>query len=228
MYNEGIPVSQFTETLLKSRTDDIRIDMIHELMFGDDIGGLFKERKVTLVDKDEKPVDTVIRKAGYLDTLAYLKTPGDSIKTAIEQNVMNVAALRNNSEGLKNSLPPIKDVWLFVFFLENDEIKINTYANPNSADIGEIMRTDKQIIMTCFIIVYPTVFPGEKLPEGYPEEVYEWTFISPIIEDHLTEYSKLAAKFEAKRLEKMFFLDFKKGLDEVCDQLDASEKLKNI
>ena len=69
MYNQGIPVSEYTEKLLASRKDDFRIDMIHELMFGDDIGGIFPNRTVKMVGKDENEViDKVIRKASYLDS----------------------------------------------------------------------------------------------------------------------------------------------------------------
>ena len=84
MYNEGIPVSEYTEQLLKSREDDLRIDMIRELMFGDDIGGMFPARTITLAGEEGKEdVSVILRKATQLDTYAYLKTPGDSIKTAI-------------------------------------------------------------------------------------------------------------------------------------------------
>ena len=129
MYNQGIPVSEYTEKLLASRKDDFRIDMIHELMFGDDIGGIFPNRTVKMVGKDENEiVDKVIRKASYLDSYAYLKTGADTMKMAIEQNISNIARLRDNGDGVKNDLPPIKDVWLFVFIYDNDEIKVNTYS----------------------------------------------------------------------------------------------------
>jgi len=229
MYNDGIPVSEYTEKLLASRSDDFRIDMIHELMFGDDIGGIFPNRTVKMAGKNEGETnDVLLRKASILDTYAYLKTGGDTMKMAIEQNIQNIARLRDNGEGMKDSLPPIKDVWLFVFIYDEGEIKVNSYLNPNSQDIGDILRTDKMIVMTGFIITYPTVFPGQKLPEGYPDTVYEWTFISPIMEDHLPESSKVAAEFEANRMKKMFFLDFSKGVKDVADAIDASAALKNM
>ena len=229
MYNQGIPVSEYTEKLLASRKDDFRIDMIHELMFGDDIGGIFPNRTVKMVGKDENEViDKVIRKASYLDSYAYLKTGADAMKMAIEHTISNIARLRDNGDGVKNTLPPIKDVWLFVFIYDNDEIKVNTYSNPNSQDIGDILRTDKLIVMTGFVLTYPTVFPGQQLPEGYPDSVYEWTFISPIMEDHLPESSKCSVEFEAERMKKMFFLDFGNGVKEVKDSIDASVALKNL
>lgn len=222
-YNEGIPVSQFTEKFLESRSDDFRVDMIRELMFGNDIGGIFKNRTITLVDNDNKPMDIVIRKACVLDTMMYLKTSGDSIKKDIESNIMRIATLRNNNEGIRGALPPIKNVWLFVFTYDDEDIKVNAYSNPNSQDIGDVLRTDKQIIMTGFVLEYPTVDEGMPLPEGFPPEVFEWTFISPIIEDHLVEYNKMAAAFEAKRLEKMFFLDFSEGLNNIKTGIDSGD-----
>lgn len=229
MYNEGIPVSEYTEQLLKSREDDLRIDMIRELMFGDDIGGMFPARTITLAGEEGKEdVSVVLRKATRLDTYAYLKTPGDSIKAAIEQNIQNIARLRENGEGISNGVPPIKDVWLFVFIYDNDEIKVNAYVNPNSQDIGDILRTDKFIVMAGFVLTYPTTFPGQQLPKGYPDQVYEWTFISPVMENNLPELLKVSAEFEADRMKKMFFLDFSNGLKTVKDNIDASSMLKNL
>ena len=229
MFNNGIPVSEHTEKLLASRKDDFRIDMIHDIMFGDDIGGLFPNRTIKMAGEDGKDdVDVVICKASYLDTYAYLKSSVDSMKLSIEQNIQNISRLRENGEGISAGVPPIKDVWLFVFIYDNDEIKVNSYINPNSQDIGEILRTDKMIVMTGFILTYPTAFPGQQLPEGYPDTVYEWTFISPIMEEHLAEASKCAIDFEAENMKKMFFLDFQEGVKAIKDELTVSQQLKNM
>lgn len=225
MSNEVIPVSEFTEKLLESRKDDFRIDMIRELMFGDDIGGIFPERTIKMADN----TDILLRKASLLDTYSYHKTSPDAIKHDIETNIQRLSALINNGQGVSNSLPPIKDVWMFVYVVdEKDEIRVNTYKNPNSQDIGDVLRTEMPIVMVGFIVTYPTVFPGQPLPEGFPPEVYDWTFVSPIMADHYAEGQKVSAEFEADKLKKMFFLDFSEGVKAVKDGLDTSEALKNI
>lgn len=207
---EAIAVNDLTELLLKGRRDDdFRIDIIYSLMYDNDMGGIHKNRTITMAGEDGNEVSCVLRKAGYLDTLRYYKTPGAGIKSAIEQNIQSLQKLKENGQGMGN-LPPIKDVYLFIYVLggEDGDIKVNSYKNPNSQDIGDILRTDKQIIMCGFIVTYPTVFPGQQLPEGYPEEVYEWSFMSPLIEANMPEYNKMSAKFEAEEMSKMFFIDF--------------------
>lgn len=191
--------------------DDPRIEMIYSLMFSDDMSGLHKDRKIILEDDKNGKVESVIRKAGFLDTLKYYKIQGDEIKNAIEQNITQIQALKANGQGMRG-LPPIKDVWLFIFVVdeESGEIKVNTYMNPNSQDIGDVLRTNKQIIMAGFIITYNTAFEGQKLPEGYPTEVYEWSFISPLFEDNLKEYMEVTYEFEKEQMKEMFFIDFDK------------------
>ena len=207
-------MSDNTEKILAKRLDDPRIDIIHSLMFDNDMGGLHKDRKIILEDDKNSKIESVIRKAGYLDTLKYYKIQGTEIKNAIEQNIGQIQNLKANGQGMKG-LPPIKDVWLFIFVIDDQtsEIKVNTYMNPNSQDIGDILRTDKQIMMAGFIITYNTVFEGQKLPAGYPSEVYEWSFVSPLFESNLKEYMDVTREFEKQQMKEMFFIDFDKALD---------------
>lgn len=205
----GIPVSENTEKILAKRLDDPRIDIIHSMMFAEDICGLYPDRKVILEDDSGNKTETVIRKAGYLDTLKYFKIQGEEIKNAIENNIQQIQSMKANGQGMKG-LPPIKDVWLFIFVEDNCEVKVNTYMNPNSQDIGDILRTDKQIIMAGFIITYNTVFENQQLPEGYPSEVYEWSFISPLFENNIKEYMDVTCEFEKEQMKEMFFIDFDK------------------
>lgn len=181
-------------------------------MFSDDMGGLHKDRKIILEDDKNGKIESVIRKAGFLDILKYYKIQGDEIKNAIEQNITQIQTLKANGQGMRG-LPPIKNVWLFIFVVdeESGEIKVNTYMNPNSQDIGDVLRTNKQIIMAGFIITYNTAFEGQKLPEGYPTEVYEWSFISPLFEDNLKEYMDVTYEFEKEQMKEMFFIDFDKN-----------------
>lgn len=209
---QAIAVSENTELLLKGkRESDFRIDIIYSLMYDDDMGGIHPNRTIKMMDGDDLNSETscILRKAGVLDTIRYFKTPESEIKSAIEQNIQSLVKLKENGQGMQG-LPPIKDVYLFVYVVDpaTENIKVNSYKNPNSQDIGDILRTDKQIIMCGFIVTYPTLFPGQKLPEGYPEEVYEWSFLSPLIESSLPEYKRMSAKFEAEELSKMFFIDF--------------------
>lgn len=178
-------------------------------MYDNDMGGIHPNRTIKMTDTDGSETSCTLRKAGLLDTIRYFKTPESEIKKAIEQNIQSLQKLKENGQGMQG-LPPIKDVYLFIYVIddETEDIKVNSYKNPNSQDIGDILRTDKRIIMCGFIVTYPTIFPGQTLPEGYPEEVYEWSFLSPLIEASLPEYKRMSARFEAEELSKMFFIDF--------------------
>lgn len=207
-----IPVSENTERLFRNRRDDFRVDLIYDIMFDDNIGGLHANRTVTLTsDKEEEgSKQVVIAKAKYLDTYRYIKAGLNDMKKTIEENIQQIHSLKMNGAGI-GGLPPIQDVWLFVF-AKDDDYKIipNTYLNPNSQDIGDILRSNKDIIMCGFVLVHPTVFKGEKLPEGYPESVSEWIFVSPVMEDHMEEYNEISMELENQKLKEMFLLDFKK------------------
>lgn len=207
-----IPVSNLTEKILSRRRDDFRVEMMYDIMFDDNIGGMHPNRTVMLMsDNNEKPTQITLDKAKFLDTYQYNKTNLDDMKRTIEENIGNILTMKRNGAGL-NGMPPLKDVWLFVFAMdENAKIIPNTYLNPNSQDIGDILRTDKPIIMCGFVLSHPTAFNGEKLPEGYPENVNEWIFISPVMEDHMEEYNRITEEIECDKLKHMFMLDFKES-----------------
>ncbi len=204
-------VTQNTERLLRLRKDnDYRIGIVYDVMFDDNIGGCHPERKFTVVDHAKNESVYILKKAAIYDGLTYEKIASFGLmKSTIENNILYLQNQKKN--GTMAGMMPIKDVWIMLFTTNNKdpEVHVNTYFNPDANDCNEIIKSDCNIVMACFIISYSTKTSSDQvLPTGMPDEVYEYAFYSPMDEGNLDEYLKISLKEEAKELENMFLVEF--------------------
>lgn len=215
--NVKIAITPNTEAFIKQRSDDMRLQFVYDIMYSDKLAGIHENRDVVIAsEKEGEESETFhLRKASLLDGLQYLRVASPSyMKMSIEKNIANIQKLKMNYQGTENGLPPIKDVWVFIFSINSDEdkdpdLRVNTYFNPNSQDCGDILRTDRTIIMASFVVSYKSMINKEDNNNiEFPDEIYEWTFMSPYTAENLDEFDELATKYEAENLEKMFMLKF--------------------
>lgn len=208
-----ISVTENTQELLARRVDDFRIAMIYDVMYGDDFNGLYPDRKFTFRNQKNEEKEVILRKARPLDSIQYEKVPSSAvIAQAIEGNLANLQSIKRN--GTVKGQMPIKDIWVIVITADKDgtNARINAYYNPDSSDCNDIIHSNRMIIIAGFIITYDThIDKSVPLPEGCPEEVNEYTFISPLDSTLLSEYNEFAKEQEAKMLENMFLIHFDKG-----------------
>ena len=203
-------ITENTEKILSLRKDDYRISLIHDIMYSDDIGGSHPERKFTVTNSSGKEETYVLRKASEYDSLAYDKVVSvESMKSVIETNIANIQRLKKN--GTLPGMLPIKNVWVMLFTTNKDgeDIQLNTYFNPDANDCGDILKTERSVVLVGFIITYPTkVSADDVVPEGTPDELYEFTFLSPLDMANLAEYQQISLEEEAKSLQDMFLVKF--------------------
>ena len=203
------PVTENTEKLLKLRKDDYRVNLIHDVMFSDDIGGSHPERKFTVVNSAKKEETYILRKAAEFDSLSYEKVSSvEDMKFIIENNIANIQRMKKN--GTLPGMLQVKDVWVMLFTTDKngEDIQLNTYFNPDANDCGDILRTERNVVLVGFILTYPTKSPDGIVPEGMPEELYEFSFFSPLDQANLDEYKVIALKEEARNLQDMFLIKF--------------------
>ncbi len=203
-------ITENTEKILNLRKDDYRVSLIHDIMYSDDIGGSHPERKFTVTNSSGKEETYILRKADIYDSLEYEKVPSvENMKMTIEANIANIQRMKKN--GAAPGMLPIKNVWVMLFTTDKDggDIQLNTYFNPDANDCGDILKTERNVVLVGFIITYPTKSsPNDVLPEGAPEELYEFVFISPLDEANLDEYRRISFEEEAKTLQDMFLIRF--------------------
>ena len=205
-----VVITENTEKILNLRKDDYRVSLIHDIMYSDDISGSHPERKFTVTNSSGKEETYVLRKANVYDSLAYEKVSSvELMKSVIESNIANIQRMKKN--GAMPGMLSIKNVWVMLFTTDKngEDIQLNTYFNPDANDCSDILKTERNVVLVGFIITYPTrTSPEDVLPEGTPDELYEFTFLSPLDMANLAEYQKISLEEEAKSLQDMFLIKF--------------------
>lgn len=203
-------ITENTEKILSLRKDDYRVSLIHDIMYGDDIGGSHPERKFIVTNASKKEETYFLRKADIYDSLAYEKVASvEDMKAVIEANISSLQRMKKN--GAMPGMLQVKDVWVMLFTTDKngEDIQLNTYFNPDANDCGDILRTERNVVLVGFILTYPTkASPDAIVPEGTPDELYEFTFFSPLDQANLSEYERIALQEEAKNLQDMFLIKF--------------------
>ncbi len=229
MSETRIPVTDRTPFFLDQRSDDdFRLAFILDLMYGDTLPGQPEEngRFVEMVgEASPNPIKMEFRKAKLHDTIQYNRaTSITDMKVDIEKNISNIAKLKAVGAGL-SGCPPIKNIWVVIYTQNPDgEIHPNIYFNPSANDCGDILRTDKEIIMASIVITYE-IQPVDKNNGGVPDEIYEWIFVSPVEESIFDEIEGCLIKEEAELYEHMFNIEF--DADEVITAFRAKRKAES-
>lgn len=207
-------ITENTEEILRRRCDDYRIAFIVDTLFCDDFGGVYKDRTLNFGSPNGERKSVKIEKASVYDTFEYEKVQGDgAMARTIEENLININRMKKNAAGQSGmgiGLP--KYVVLFVWTCADDgtDISLNAYYDPSAEDVGDILRSKRQIIMSCFISAYSMKQQGVQYPAGFPDEGRVWTFLSPLDVDKLEEYKNIAKEIEARQLNSVFLIDFLK------------------
>lgn len=218
MTNARIPVTDRTIMFLDQRADDdFRLAFMLDLMYGRVLPGQPEEngRFVEMIgDGDPNPVKIEFRQAKVNDMIQYSRASSSSdMKIDIEKNISNIAKLKAVGAGL-SGCPPIKNIWVVIYTQNTDgEIHPNIYYNPNANDCGDILRTDKEIIMASIVITYDVT--------GTKDEIYEWIFVSPIEERILDEVEASLIREEAELFNHTFNIEFD------ADEIIKSWRTKN-
>jgi len=222
-----IPVTDRTPIFLDQRSDDdFRLAFMLDLMYGDTLPGQPEEngRFVEMVgEANPNPIKMEFRKAKLNDTIQYTRASSiTDMKVDIEKNISNIAKLKAVGAGL-SGCPPIKNIWVVIYTQNPDgEIHPNIYFNPSANDCGDILRTDKEIIMASIVITYEIKPVVDENNGGIPDEIYEWIFVSPVEESIYDEIEGCLIKEEAELYNHMFNIEF--DADEVITAFRAKRK----
>ena len=208
-------VTKNTEALLNSRIDDFRVCCAKDVMYSDDIGGTVKDRNFTLLDSKDNQKTIHLRKAMIGDIFDYTYVSGSEFMAqTIEENIGNIQRMKKVGASM-NGLPPIKDVWVFIFTVDkNGELYTDSFMNPDSRDCAAIIRGEREVIFAGFINTYD-LDPIHKARineingvKDVINETFQFTFISPMDATKLNEYAEISLEQEAKELEKAFMIHF--------------------
>ena len=209
-------VSVYTKELLERRTDDLRVDFLYDVLFGDRIRSLMKENAF----------ETPLRPAKVGDKVTYLViNDAPTLKATLEQNIANINRLIKD----RNSLP-VRNAWIVVFTYDDSEkeadIKTDVYCNPNASDCKLILENPKNIVATIIAVEYDTVDTAKANRNKKEGEVVEpaivnYLLLAPLFQSNANEYEVTMRDLEAENLKTVFWIDFSKPRVPKTERPDA-------